>query len=217
MTQPCYPSVAVITVVSVLHRKQFLLSRQSVRLAFPWVKIPSIFTHINHDSQSLPENWLLCLKCVSPDFSGFLSMAPCLPKAQLPLAFSGTTYLFKDYLNDVPCVTQGQRDKDNPAFWGGTVLPIPVLSCCNLRFPSVCAQRGWTLAGTKITVCKCTLKAALVFQRLFFCSMLCTIASSSATLQALSREWKNCHPSHPPPKKGHSRISGHKKKNIFHP
>ena len=109
-------------------------------------------------------------------------MAPHLPKAQLPLAFSGTTYFFKDYLNDVAHVTPGERDRDNPAFWFGTVLSVPVLPCCNVRSPCICAQRGWTLGGTKITVCKCTLKTALVFQRLFFCSMLCAIVSSFATL-----------------------------------
>lgn len=57
-------------------------------------------------------------------------MAPHLPKAQIPLAFSGTTYLFKDYLIDVSHVSRGQRDRENPTFWGCTVLSIPVLSCC---------------------------------------------------------------------------------------
>lgn len=41
MAQPCYPCVAVITVVSVLHRKQLLFSRQCARLAFLWMKTPS--------------------------------------------------------------------------------------------------------------------------------------------------------------------------------
>ena len=200
MTQPCYPSVVVITAASVLHRKQLLFSRQPVRLACLWVKIPSILTHTNHDSQSLPENWLFCLQCVSPDFSGFLSTAPHLPKAQSPWLFQW--HYLPPFEWRVLC-HRGQRDRENPALWGGTVLPTPLLPCCNVRSLSVCAQTGRAPAGPEITAWKCTSRTALGIQRLFFCSMLCTLPTASATLQALSGEGKNCHSSHPhsPPKK----------------
>lgn len=53
MTEPCYPSVAVITVASVLHRKQLLFSSQPVRLAYLWVNIPS-YTHPYKSRQPKP-------------------------------------------------------------------------------------------------------------------------------------------------------------------
>lgn len=196
MTQPCYPSVAVITVLSVLHRKQLLFSRQSVRLAFLWVKIPSILIHINHDSQSLPEIWLLCLKClwsVRSDFSGLLSLAFHLPTV---LVFSGTTYLFKDYLNDVSHVTQG---KGQFRFLGWYCPSYPHASLMQRELPFVLRGDGfWEVLKP---VCKCTLKTAQVLQRLLFCFMICTIASSFATLRAFSGVWKSWHPSYSSPEK----------------
>lgn len=131
MTQPCYPFVAAITVVSVLHRKQLLFSRQSVRLAFPWVKIPSILTHTNHDSQSLPEN-LIALSEVS--LSWFFRIFKHGTSPAQSTSFSGTTYLFRDYMNDVPCIMRQQRDKDNcgvvlsflpPCFLAATCASLP--------------------------------------------------------------------------------------------
>lgn len=43
------------------------------------------------------------------DFSGLLSLASHLPKVQLPLAFSDITLVFKDCLNEVPCITWDRR------------------------------------------------------------------------------------------------------------
>lgn len=188
MTQPCYPSVAVITVLSVLHRKQLLFSRQSVRLAFLWVKIPSILIHINHDNQSLPEIWLLCLKClwsVRSDFSGLLSLAFHLPTV---LVFSGTMYLFKDYLNGVSHVTQG---KGQFRFLGWYCPSYPHASLMQRELPFMLRGDGfWEVLKP---VCKCTLKTAQVLQRLLFCFMnlhysqfFCHIASLFWSVKALS-------------------------------
>lgn len=162
-----------------------------------------IYTHLYQWWQpELARKWTALFEVCLTWFFKVFKHGTSSAQSTAPLAFSGTTYFFKDYLNDVPHVTQGERDRDNPAFWVGTVLPVPVLPCRNVRSPCIWAQRGWSVGGTKITVCKCTLKIALVFQRLFFCSMLCAIVSSFATLWVLSGEWKNCHssyPAHPPP------------------
>lgn len=144
MTQPCYPSVAVITVLSVLHRKQLLFSRQSVRLAFPWVKIPSILTHTNHDSQSLAEIWLFCLKCLKWFFR---IVKPGTPSAQstgvqwhcLPLQ-----RLFEWCVLRHPGTGTIQVSGVVPSF----------LSPCFLdaTWTSIHTQSGWTLGGTKTSL-----------------------------------------------------------------
>lgn len=152
--------------------------------------------------------------CVFPDFSRFLSLAPHLPKVQLPLAFSGTTHLFKDCLDEVPCITWG-RGTGKVRIFG------PVLSFLSLSFlAAICASLLFVLREDELCEVlksqpKCILKTALVFQRHFFFSMLCTIISSFATLAALSKEWKNCQSSHDPYKKDHSRNSENEKNSIF--
>lgn len=175
------------------------------------MKIPSVLNNINYDSQSLPENCFFCLTCVFPDFSGFLSLAPYLPKVEVPLAFSGTTHLFKDCLDEVPCITLDRGTRTVRLFGALLFLSFLALICASLLFVS----REDGLCKVLKSQSKCTLKIALAFQRLFFFSMFCTIVSSFATLQAFSKEWKNCQSSHHPYKKGHSRISGHEKNSIF--
>lgn len=129
-------------VITVLHRKHI------VCVVSISVNEDPICTH-QYKSRQLELARKFIFLCDS-DFSGLLSLASHLPKVQLPLAFSDITHLFKDCLNEVPFITwdrriEGLEGQGQSIFWDSIIISIPVLPGCNMCFPSVCAQRRWTL------------------------------------------------------------------------
>lgn len=177
MTEPCYPSVAVITVASVLHRKQLLFSSQPVRLAYLWVNIPS-YTHPYKSRQPKPARKSSAqFEVCCTHFFQYLQAWHLTCQKHCSCWLSVVLPQFLKIISVVLPAWHRDRGMRRIQLFG------VVLSLYSMCFPSASllnpfyAQRGWTLGDAKTAVCKCALKTALVFCRLLFWLILCTMST----------------------------------------